>query len=351
MNSITVTAERTYQVNIGVDFKEHLVRAIEGRSKVAIIFSEDMKEMIPRDLSVDSDVHFFPIPNGEEGKSAETLFKMWDWLGAAGFTRSDLIVSIGGGAVSDLAGFAAATWLRGIDWIAIPTTVAAMVDASVGGKTGINSDYGKNLVGSFHSPVEVVIDFCWLDSLSDRDFVAGLAEVIKCGFIADPKILEILERSSLSDIRQDRTLTAELVERSIAVKATVVSSDFRESHAREALNYGHTFGHAVEKDSSYSLRHGEAVSIGMAFIAQLTLARGVIDTSLCDRHLSLLARYGLPITYSSKNWPQLLAHMKLDKKSRGAHIRFVALDGIGKTQRIENATDEELHQAYEKIQP
>ena len=351
MKTIVVNAERTYEVHIDVRYIEHLAQAVKNRARVAIIFSEDMEDLIPHDIAADASVHYFPIPDGEDGKSTKTLLRIWDWLGAAGFTRSDLVVGIGGGAVTDVAGFAAATWLRGIDWIAIPTTVAAMVDASVGGKTGINSDYGKNLIGSFHSPCEVVIDFQWLDSLSDRDFSAGLAEVIKCGFISDATILEILEATSLSDLRQSRSLIADLVERSAAVKAQVVSTDFKESHAREALNYGHTFGHAVEKESAYALRHGEAVSIGMAFIAQLSLERGLIDSSLRDRHLSILAQYGLPVAYSGVEWLSLLAHMKLDKKARGTSIRFVVLDGIGKTQRIEDVTDEELHRAYEKIKP
>ena len=350
MKIIHVIAERTYEVSIGSSYVDELLEAAKGRTRVAVIFDSSMQDSIPRNLSTDAAIHFFPVSTGEEAKTTQTILALWDWLGAAGFTRSDLIVAIGGGAVSDVAGFAAASWLRGIDWVAIPTTVAAMVDAAIGGKTGINSDYGKNLIGAFHSPSRVIIDFSWLSSLSDRDFSAGLAEVIKCGFIADEKILSILESSDIHSLRTNINLLAELVERSVAIKASVVSSDFKESGAREALNYGHTFAHAVEKDSGFTLRHGEAVAIGLVFVAHLSYQRGAIDEALMKRHTDLLSKYHLPISYTGKDWLMLLAHMKLDKKARGSQIRFVALDGIGKTQRFEDVTEEELHRAYESIQ-
>lgn len=349
MKTISIKAERDYEVLIGGSYLSEVYKIIEGRNRVAIIFSENMKSLIPQEIQADASIHYFPIPDAEAGKSSSTLLRMWDWLGAAGFTRSDLIIAIGGGAVTDLAGYAAASWLRGIDWVAIPTTLAGMVDASVGGKTGINSDYGKNLIGAFHSPIQVVIDLQWLETLSDRDFSAGLAEVIKCGFIADDEILSVLEEHSVSSIRADAKLCSHLIERSVAVKARVVSHDFKESGAREALNYGHTFGHAVEKDSGYSIRHGESVAIGLHFVAELSFALGVIEEKVRDRHIQLLSQYQLPVSYKGKDWNSLLSHMKVDKKARGNRIRFVALDGIGKTQVLEDVTDELLHQAYEKI--
>ena len=191
MNVVKVRAEREYEVRINVNYESELRLLSNNRDKVAIIFSESMKEAINGLDLGDSELFYFPVPDSEAAKSTQTLLHLWDWLGAAGFTRSDLIVGIGGGAITDLAGFAAATWLRGMDWIAIPTTVAGMVDAAVGGKTGINSEYGKNLIGSFHSPRSVLIDINWLTSLSDRDFAAGLAEVVKCGFIQDAEILNL----------------------------------------------------------------------------------------------------------------------------------------------------------------
>jgi 3-dehydroquinate synthase len=259
------------------------------------------------------------------------------------------VVGIGGGAVTDFAGYLAASWLRGIEWIAVPTTIAGMVDAAIGGKTGINSDYGKNLIGAFHSPLAVLIDPQWLATLSDRDFAAGLAEVVKCGFIRDSEILNLIRTRKLSDIRNSPELTLELIERSVSVKAQVVSGDFKESFDREILNYGHTFGHAVELLSRYSLRHGECVSIGMAFIAHLSEKLQIIDSQLRDLHLEILSQLGLPVAFNSAEWPEVLAAMKLDKKSRGNTLRFVVISEIGKTQRLEAPNEGDLFAAYERL--
>jgi 3-dehydroquinate synthase len=349
VKKIHISADREYDARIDVDFVAELVGLAKDRARVAIVFSESMKERIPTFDSGDSEFFYLPIPDGEAGKSASVLSQAWNWLGAAGFTRTDLIVGIGGGAVTDFAGYLAASWLRGIDWVAIPTTVAGMVDASVGGKTGINSDYGKNLIGAFHSPISVLIDPSWLQTLSDRDFTAGLAEVVKCGFIRDKKILDLIQAKTLADIRSSREVTLELIERSVAVKALVVSGDFKESFDREILNYGHTFGHAIELLSKYSLRHGECVSIGMAYIAYLSERLNLISPELCSMHIDTLATIGLPVTYKGAEWPELLAAMRLDKKSRGNSLRFVVISEIGKTQRLENPNESELQAAYERL--
>lgn len=353
MRKVHVSAEREYDVSIGVDYAKELVALVSNRQRVGFIYSGGMQSYIPELSFGDSEVFYFPIPDGEAGKSAKTLLQLWDWLGAAGFTRSDLIIGIGGGAVTDFAGFVASTWLRGIDWVSIPTTIAGAVDASVGGKTGINSDYGKNLIGSFHSPIAVLIDTDWFPTLSDRDFAAGLAEVIKCGFIADPSILQDISTNNLAAIRKNLSLTTELIFKAVAVKASVVSEDFKESYAREALNYGHTFGHALEKMSRFELRHGECVAIGMAYIAELTCSLGIIDAPLRDLHFETLRSVGLPISipsqYAQIEFPEFLGAMKIDKKSRGNRIRFVVLDGLGKTQRLEDPELDALLNAYEKI--
>ena len=193
MTMIEVRSEHTYQVIIDQPWRLELTRLLIGRNKAAVIVSEKMQSLVSEVVDSETEVLIFPIPDGEAGKSHETLTKIWNWLGASGFTRSDLIVGIGGGAVTDLAGFVAASWLRGVDWVAIPTTVAGAVDAAIGGKTAINSDYGKNLIGAFHSPIAVLIDLTWFKTLSDRDFVAGMAEVVKTGFISDAKILDLLK--------------------------------------------------------------------------------------------------------------------------------------------------------------
>lgn len=349
MKIVSVRAEREYDVCIDVNYREELLSLSRTRDKVAVIFSENMKEQVNEIALGDAEVFYFPVSDSEAAKSTQTLLQLWDWLGAAGFTRSDLIVGIGGGAITDLAGFAAATWLRGIDWIAVPTTVAGMVDAAVGGKTGINSEYGKNLIGAFNSPQTVLIDTSWLTTLSDRDFAAGLAEVVKCGFIKDVEILNLLKGKKLSEIRKDLALTTELIERSVKVKGAVVSVDFKESFDREILNYGHTFGHAVELDAKYSLRHGECVSIGMIFVAELSFALGLISEEILTSHKDILMNLGLPTTYKSSSWQSLLGHMRLDKKSRGSTLRFVVLDGLGKTQRVEGPEEGALLTAYEKV--
>jgi 3-dehydroquinate synthase len=349
MSLIEVNAEHSYLVEVGVDWFTALQSASKERQRVALIISEVFVDRI-KDLDLgDCEVFVFTISDGEAGKSTHSLLNIWNWLGAAGFTRSDLIVGIGGGAVTDFAGFAAATWLRGIDWIAIPTTVAGAVDAAIGGKTAVNSDYGKNLIGSFHSPQRVVIDLTWFASLSDRDFAAGLAEVVKAGFISDGKILELIRGNDIASIRSNTGLVQELIERSVKVKAEVVSLDFKESFAREALNYGHTLGHAIELDCHYELRHGECVSIGMAFMAQLQLDLGLISKDLADDHLKILGDLNLPTTYKRESWPKLLTHMSVDKKARGKTLRFVTISQIGKTDRLVNPDPQILYTAFEKV--
>ncbi len=353
MAEILVSAERDYRVRITGDWRGDLSPLASNRSKVAIIYSTAMASSMPAMTFANAEVVVIEVPDGETAKTVAVIDYIWRRLAKAGFTRGDLIVGIGGGTVTDLAGFAAATWLRGLDWVAIPTTLAGMVDASVGGKTGINSPAGKNLIGAFHSPLSVLIDTNWLKTLSDRDFAAGLAEVIKCGFIDDPEILSILSDIEIAALRSNSILTSQLIERSIRTKAKVVSNDFKESDLREILNYGHTFGHAIERVSDYSIRHGEAVSIGMVFVAELAHSRELIDGSILDLHRSLLAKLSLPISLSNVpgagNWAALYAAISLDKKARGSSIRFVALDGVGSCTRIEGVSEEELRSAYEKV--
>ena len=349
MRNINVTAERDYTVSIGGQWESLLIPLIQERTRVAVITSSSYSPDLTSLQSLDCELHVFTVADGEEAKNTATLLNLWNWLGAAGFTRSDLIVGIGGGAITDLTGFAAATWLRGIDWIAVPTSLAGMVDAAVGGKTGINSDYGKNLIGSFHSPISVIVDVDLLGTLSPRDISAGMAEVIKCGFISDPQILKLAAENSTQTLLSNRDALIEIVARAISVKASVVSSDFKESFAREALNYGHTLGHAIEIHAQYQMRHGEAVSIGMVFVAELAAARGLIDEATVTMHRDLLKRYDLPITFDRQAWSKLLPLLSLDKKARGNTLRFVVLDGIGSTKRLEDVTSNELDAAYEMI--
>jgi 3-dehydroquinate synthase len=346
---ISVSAEQKYDVLVGCNWRDELKSRASERTRCAIVTTESIKTALGNLEAGDCEFVYCIIPDGEEGKSPDVLLKLWNWLAAAGFTRSDLVIGIGGGAITDIAGFAAATYLRGIDWIAVPTSIAGAVDAAIGGKTGANLDYGKNLVGSFHSPLAVLIDQSWFSTLSHRDFAAGLAEVIKCGFIRDSQILQLLRNKSLESLRSDEPLVLELISRAVQVKADVVSGDFKESFDREILNYGHTFGHAVEKHAKYSLRHGECVSIGMAFMAHLQSELGLISDEVRDLHFSILTGLNLPITYSAGDWPELRALMSMDKKSRGNSLRFVTISEIGKTDRVTDVAQGHLLSAYEKV--
>lgn len=271
-----------YEVLVGRQLLGELGGLIGNRAKrVAVIHPEALEgtgEALRADLAGQGfEAVAIQVPNAEEAKTAEVAAYCWKALGQSGFTRTDVIVGVGGGATTDLAGFVAATWLRGVRWIAIPTTVLAMVDAAVGGKTGINTAEGKNLVGSFHPPAGVLCDLAALDSLPVNDYVSGLAEIIKAGFIADPVILDLIEADPQAARTPAGPHTSELIERSIRVKAEVVSGDLKESGRREILNYGHTLAHAIEKNERYQWRHGAAVSVGMHFAAELGRLAGRLD--------------------------------------------------------------------------
>src|SRR5882757_47725 len=289
------------------------------------------------------------LPNGEEAKTAEVAAYCWKALGQSGFTRSDVIVGVGGGSTTDVAGFVAASWLRGVRWVVVPTTVLGMVDAAIGGKTGINTAQGKNLVGAFHPPAGVLCDLAALDSLPPNDYVSGLAEVVKAGFIADPAILELIESDPAGARTPRGPHTAELIERAIRVKAEVVSADLKETGLREILNYGHTLAHAIEKNERYQWRHGAAVSVGMVFAAELGRLAGRLDDATADRHRTVLASVGLPLTYRGDQWPKLVETMKIDKKSRGDVLRFIVLDGLAKPTILEGPDPAVLLAAYAEV--
>ncbi|UZX03548.1 3-dehydroquinate synthase [Arthrobacter sp. CDRTa11] len=289
------------------------------------------------------------IPDAEEGKHIQVAAFCWQVLGQNDFTRSDAIVAVGGGAVTDLAGFVAATWLRGVKVIHMPTSLLGMVDASVGGKTGINTAEGKNLVGSFHPPAAVLVDLDTLNTLPRNELISGMAEVVKCGFIADPTILDLVEKDPEAVVDPQSAVLRELIERAIAVKAKVVSEDLKESGLREILNYGHTLGHAIELVERYSWRHGAAVSVGMMFAAELARSVGRLTDTDADRHRSILETLGLPVTYRRDRWQGLLDGMRRDKKSRGDLLRFVVLDGIAKPGILDVPDTSLLFAAYQEI--
>jgi 3-dehydroquinate synthase len=269
-------------------------------------------------------------------------------MGKSDFHRNDAVIGLGGGSTTDLAGFVAATWLRGVRSILIPTTLLGMVDAAVGGKTGINTTEGKNLVGAFYAPHSVVIDLDTLHSLPRNELLAGMAEVVKYGFIADPWILETLENDPAAT-DPSSSVFEELIRRSVAIKEGVTGRDFTESGEREFLNYGHTLGHAIEHAERYKWRHGAAISIGMVFAAELSMLSGKLSEADVIKHRSVFESLGLPTTYRADRWPQLLDTMQKDKKSRAGSLRFVVLEKIGKPTMLNAPTPELVFTAFQAI--
>ncbi|MEU3355480.1 3-dehydroquinate synthase [Streptomyces sp. NPDC037389] len=343
-----------YEVLVGRQLLDELPGLIGTRAKrVAVLHPEALAstgEAIREDLAAQGyEAIAIQLPNAEESKTVEVAAYCWKALGQTNFTRTDVIVGVGGGATTDLAGFVAATWLRGVRWIAVPTTVLGMVDAAVGGKTGINTAEGKNLVGAFHPPAGVLCDLAALESLPVHDYVSGLAEIIKAGFISDPAILDLIEADPEGARTPEGPHTSELIERAIRVKAEVVSSDLKESGLREILNYGHTLAHAIEKNERYNWRHGAAVAVGMVFAAELGRIAGRLDDATADRHRAILTAVGLPVTYRGDQWPKLLETMKVDKKTRGDRLRFIVLDGLARPTVLEGPDPAMLLAAHAEI--
>ncbi|HEU4421578.1 MAG TPA: 3-dehydroquinate synthase [Pilimelia sp.] len=350
---IDVGGERPYEVLVGRDLLAALPPLLPGAARIAVIFPPPLKERVARVADVlraaGTEPLLIEVPDAEAGKTVEVAAACWEELGAAGFTRTDAVVGVGGGAVTDLAGFVAASWLRGVRWVPVSTSLLGMVDAAVGGKTGINTAAGKNLVGAFHPPAGVLCDLAMLDTVPPADLTAGLAEVVKCGFIADPAILALIEADPEAAAAPAGGVLRELVERSVRVKAAVVSADLRESGLREILNYGHTLGHAIEKVEGYAWRHGHAVSVGLVFAAALGRLAGRLDAATTDRHRAVLASLGLPVAYRAGAWPELLAAMRVDKKARGATLRFVVLDGLARPAVLADPPADLLRAAFAEV--
>jgi len=351
--TIEVAVDPPYPVIIGTGLLGELGELVGSRHRVAILHQPVLAqtaEAIRHHLSEKGvDAHRIELPDAEAGKDLQVVAFLWEVLGRIGIDRKDAIVSLGGGAATDVAGFAAATWLRGVDIVHVPTTLLAMVDAAIGGKTGINTDAGKNLVGAFHQPAAVVVDLAVLQTLPPNELVAGMAEVVKAGFIADPVILEMIEVDPEAAVDPSGVILPELIRRAIAVKATVVAADERESALREILNYGHTLAHAIERRERYRWRHGAAVSVGLVFAAELARLTGRLDSATAQRHRDVLVALGLPVTYDADALPELLGYMAGDKKTRSGVLRFVVLDGLAKPGRLEGPDPALLAAAYAEV--
>jgi 3-dehydroquinate synthase len=350
---IPVGGDSPYQVLIGRGLVTEVPGLLPGAARVAVIFARPLAELAARvgDALGAAGVTPLPmeVPDAEAGKTVDVAAWCWDALGAAGFTRSDAVVGVGGGAVTDLAGFVAACWLRGVRLVTVPTSLLGMVDAAIGGKTGVNTAAGKNLVGAFHPPAGVVCDLDALDTLPAAELVPGLAEVVKCGFVADPEILDLIEADPKAATNPYGTALSELVRRAVIVKAGVVGADFRDSGVREILNYGHTLAHAIERREHYAWRHGDAVSVGLVFGAELGRLAGRCDEATAARHRAVLGSLGLPVSYPTGAWPELRAAMRVDKKARGTTLRLVVLDGLARPGILTDPTEELLTAAYRAV--
>lgn len=376
---ISVTGAAPYDVVVGTDLLADAVASLSATvARVLIVHSQPLQQRadgLKRLIDESGRLGVLvEVPDAEAGKTAEVMAFCWQVLGKSEFTRTDVVMGLGGGAVTDLAGFVAATWLRGVGVIQIPTTLLGMVDAAVGGKTGINITEGKNLVGAFHEPLSVWCDVSFLATLPRHDLVAGMAEVVKVGFIRDAEILRLTE-DNIDLLRADgpqdgaragdgatasgtdnstldpavMPVLVELIRRAIQVKADVVSADLKESHLREILNYGHTFAHAIEYTERYQWRHGAAVSVGMVYAAELAALAGKLSDAEVARHRSVLSGLGLPVTYAGGRWDALHLAMKRDKKTRGDMLRFVILQGIGNPVRFEGPDPTLLISAYDAV--
>ncbi|MBA2389324.1 MAG: 3-dehydroquinate synthase [Geodermatophilaceae bacterium] len=347
---VSVAGTTPYDVVIGRHLLPELSELLLGADRVAVLYSAVLGERAEAVLAVLGNRGYpVVVPDGEAAKTVAVAARCWDLLARTGFTRNDAIVGLGGGAVTDLAGWVAASWLRGVRIVHLPTTMLGMVDAAIGGKTGINLDSGKNLVGAFHPPAGVLCDLDALRTLPARDYVAGLAEVVKCGFIADPVILDLIEDDPAAAATVGE-LTPELVRRSVQVKADVVGADLRESGLREILNYGHTLGHAVERAESYRWRHGDAVAVGLIFAAELSRLAGRLSADVVQRHRDLLFGLGLPVAYDHAPWEMLRSFMRVDKKSRGDRLRFVVLDDVARPSTLDNPDEQLLAAAYATLE-
>ena len=361
---LAVRGASPYDVVVGHGVLDRVAPMLgSAPQRVALLFSAGLGEQaqaLAELLVEEYDVLALGLPDGEQAKTAAVAADCWEALGERGFTRSDAVVTLGGGATTDVGGFVAASWLRGVRVVHVPTTLLAMVDAAVGGKTGINTGAGKNLVGAFHEPAGVVCDLALLATLPREELVAGLGEVVKCGFIADPEILRLVETTDPEALRPGSPVLRELVERAIAVKIDVVVADLTETGSRadrpghpgrEALNYGHTLAHALEKASAYTMRHGEAVAVGCVFVAEVARRTGLLDDAVAARHRAAFSRVGLPVTYDGADFDDLLATMRLDKKARGDRLRLVVLHDLAEPAVLSGPAEDDLRAAFATLSP
>ena len=349
MNTQTITVslhQRSYPVWIGVDLLSDHARwraALRGRHVLVVSNTTVAPLYLERVTQGLHGLHWatFLLEDGEPHKTFANVGRVLDALATLGATRDACVLALGGGVVGDLAGFSAACWMRGIEFLQMPTTLLAMVDASVGGKTGVNLPAGKNLAGAFHQPRAVVADIGTLDTLPDREYRAGLAEVVKAASIGDRAFFTWLEDHVEEIMARERQVVMEMIARCVHFKADLVQLDETEQGSRALLNFGHTFGHALETaDQFRSLLHGEAVAIGMVLAAQLSEHLGMSTPVARERLLRLLQKFSLPVATPSGSDPRtLLDLMHLDKKNSADSLRMILWRGIGRVEIVSDVSE------------
>ena len=347
-------AERRYDILIGSglldrpetyrDLPVGAVAAIVTNSTVAPLFAERLTQAL-RGIFVQ--VQLIVLPDGEAHKNLSTLNTIFDALLASGCDRKTVLFALGGGVVGDMTGFAAACYMRGVPYVQVPTTLLAQVDSSVGGKTAVNHPLGKNMIGVFNQPLRVVADLDVLDTLPEREFNAGLAEVIKYGPIADDAFLHWIEVNLAALRARSKPALRHAIRRCCEIKAAIVARDEREADLREVLNFGHTFGHAIENGLGYGTwLHGEAVGCGMVMAAELSAGLGLVDQGYVQRIRSIVERAGLPVLGPRLGVPRYLELMRVDKKARAGEIRFVVIEAPGRAS-VRTAPDALVSQVIE----
>lgn len=291
----------------------------------------------------------FSFPAGEGSKNLDTVSALYDFLIHHSFDRNDILLALGGGVTGDLTGFAAATYLRGIRFIGMPTSLLSMVDSSIGGKTGVDYKAYKNMVGAFYQPTAVYINISTLEKLPEREYLAGMGEVVKHGCILDRQYYQFLEENVDKVLAKEPSIVKEMVYQSLCIKRGVVERDPKEKGERALLNFGHTIGHAVEKLNHFKYLHGECVSVGMVAAAELSVIKGTLQREAADKLKHLLARYGMLTAVSELDKEEFFAVCHRDKKADGTKIKFVLLNGIGTAYMNTEVTDEELWTAFQTI--
>jgi len=352
------TATQRYPIFVGYGSLGRLGEKLKkvSSSRVAIVISDGNVSRLYGDRvqeileSAGFAVDSFVVPPGEESKSINTAIDIYNFLIKKRVERDDLLIALGGGMIGDLAGFVAATYLRGIPWVQVPTSLVAMVDASIGGKVAVNHHEGKNLIGAFYQPNFVLADTQTLATLPKRELTSGWAEVVKYGMILDKEFFEFLESSAGRLIKLEPDVVSKAIIRSASLKAQVVSQDEKERGQRIILNYGHTIAHGLEAATRYShFLHGEAVAIGMMGAAKLSQKSGILDTNVVKRQQSLLQKFGLPTSFSSTDLAEIAEAMEVDKKTRAKKIRWVLLEDIGKTAIRANVPQQDVMAVLEEL--